>query len=208
MNVPSDFENLIKLLILGDISVGKSNFLFRFIEDKYIEEHLPTIGFDYKSKIITLPDKSVVKLQIWDTVGQEKFMAINKSLLQKVHGIILLYDITDIDSFEHLDNWFKVIKEVNENANVILVANKCDLDDKRLVSEEEGNKVAKENNISFVEASAKENINITETFVKIAEEILSEAHTKSIHFNDSESDGKKRKSLSYKKQSKSCLKCC
>lgn len=208
MNVPSDFENLIKLLILGDISVGKSNFLFRFIEDKYIVDHLPTIGFDYKSKIITLPDKSVVKLQIWDTVGQEQFMSINKSLLQKVHGIILLYDITDMGSFEHLDNWFKVIREVNENANVILVANKCDMDDKRLISEEEGNKLATENNISFVEASAKENINVTETFVKIADEILSEAQKKSIHFDDTLSDGKKRKSLTYKKQSKKCLKCC
>ena len=208
MNVPSDFENLIKLLILGDISVGKSNFLFRFIEDKYIVDHLPTIGFDYKSKIITLSDKSVVKLQIWDTMGQEQFMSINKSLLQKVHGIILLYDITDMGSFEHLDNWFKVIREVNENVNVILVANKCDMDDKRLISEEEGNKLATENNISFVEASAKENINVTETFVKIADEILSEAQKKSIHFDDTLSDGKKRKSLSYKKQSKKCLKCC
>ena len=208
MNVPSDFENLIKLLILGDISVGKSNFLFRFIEDKYIVDHLPTIGFDYKSKIITLSDKSVVKLQIWDTMGQEQFMSINKSLLQKVHGIILLYDITDMGSFEHLDNWFKVIREVNENANVILVANKCDMDDKRLISEEEGNKLATENNISFVEASAKENINVTETFVKIADEILSEAQKKSIHFDDTLSDGKKRKSLTYKKQSKKCLKCC
>lgn len=208
MNVPSDFENLIKLLILGDISVGKSNFLFRFIEDKYIEDHLPTIGFDSKSKIITLPNKSVVKLQIWDTMGQEQFMSINKSLLQKVHGIILLYDITDMGSFEHLDNWFKVIREVNENANVILVANKCDMDDKRLISEEEGNKLATKNNISFVEASAKENINVTETFVKIADEILSEAQKKSIYFDDTLSDGKKRKSLAYKKQSKKCLKCC
>ena len=97
---------------------------------------------------------------------------------------------------------------MNENANVILVANKCDMDDKRLISEEEGNKLATKNNISFVEASAKENINVTETFVKIADEILSEAQKKSIYFDDTLSDGKKRKSLSYKKQSKKCLKFC
>ena len=79
MNVVSEFENLIKLLVIGDVSVGKSNFLFRFIEDKFLDNHLPTVGFDYKSQIITLPDKSVVKLQIWDTVGEEKFMSINQS---------------------------------------------------------------------------------------------------------------------------------
>ena len=189
MNVPSEFENLIKLLILGDVSVGKSNFLFRFIENQFIDNHLPTVGFDYKSQIITLPDKTVVKLQIWDTVGQEKFMAINKSLLAKVHGIILIYDITDQDSFDHID-----------------------IEDKRVISEDEGNKLAVENNISFVEASAKENINIKETFIKITEEVMNNVHRKSVHFNDNEIliNAQKRQSFSYQKnkQSRKCLKCC
>ena len=212
MNVPSEFENLIKLLILGDVSVGKSNFLFRFIENQFIDNHLPTVGFDYKSKIITLPDKTVVKLQIWDTVGQEKFMAINKSLLAKVHGIILIYDITDQDSFDHINNWITIIKEANENASLILVANKCDIEDKRVISEDEGNKLAVENNISFVEASAKENINIKETFIKITEEAMNNVHRKSVHFNDNEIliNAQKRQSFSYQKnkQSRKCLKCC
>lgn len=212
MNVPSEFENLIKLLILGDVSVGKSNFLFRFIENQFIDNHLPTVGFDYKSKIITLPDKTVVKLQIWDTVGQEKFMAINKSLLAKVHGIILIYDITDQDSFDHINNWITIIKEANENASLILVANKCDIEDKRVISEDEGNKLAVENNISFVEASAKENINIKETFIKITEEVMNNVHRKSVHFNDNEIliNAQKRQSFSYQKnkQSRKCLKCC
>lgn len=212
MNVPSEFENLIKLLILGDVSVGKSNFLFRFIENQFIDNHLPTVGFDYKSQIITLPDKTVVKLQIWDTVGQEKFMAINKSLLAKVHGIILIYDITDQDSFDHINNWITIIKEANENASLILVANKCDIEDKRVISEDEGNKLAIENNISFVEASAKENINIKETFIKITEEVMNNVHRKSVHFNDNEIliNAQKRQSFSYQKnkQSRKCLKCC
>lgn len=212
MNVPSEFENLIKLLILGDVSVGKSNFLFRFIENQFIDNHLPTVGFDYKSQIITLPDKTVVKLQIWDTVGQEKFMAINKSLLAKVHGIILIYDITDQDSFDHINNWITIIKEANENASLILVANKCDIEDKRVISEDEGNKLAVENNISFVEASAKENINIKETFIKITEEVMNNVHRKSVHFNDNEIliNAQKRQSFSYQKnkQSRKCLKCC
>ena len=170
------------------------------------------MGFDYKSQIITLPDKTVVKLQIWDTVGQEKFMAINKSLLAKVHGIILIYDITDQDSFDHINNWITIIKEANENASLILVANKCDIEDKRVISEDEGNKLAVENNISFVEASAKENINIKETFIKITEEVMNNVHRKSVHFNDNEIliNAQKRQSFSYQKnkQSRKCLKCC
>lgn len=213
MNVVSEFENLIKLLVLGDVSVGKSNFLFRFIEDKFLDNHLPTVGFDYKSQIITLPDKSVVKLQIWDTVGEEKFMSINQSLLAKVHGVILIYDITDQTSFEHITNWLKIIREANENASLILVANKCDEEDKRVVSEEEGNKIAEENNISFVEASAKENINVKETFVKIAEEIMLRVTKKGKADDSSRTSSSEmmfRKSFSYKpsNQNGKKFKCC
>ena len=214
MNVPTDFQNLIKLLIIGDSSVGKSNFLFQFIENKFTDTHIATIGFDFKSQKVTLPNsKQVVKLQIWDTVGEEKFMSINQSLLAKVHGVILIYDITDQTSFEHITNWLKIIREANENASLILVANKCDEEDKRVVSEEEGNKIAEENNISFVEASAKENINVKETFVKIAEEIMLRVTKKGKTDDSSRTSSSEmmfRKSFSYKpsNQNGKKFKCC
>ena len=113
MNVPTEFQNLIKLLIIGDSSVGKSNFLFQFIENKFTDSHISTVGFDCKSQIVTLPtSKQVVKLQIWDTAGQERYMSVNKNLFLRVQGMILMYDITNRDSFEHVTVWINNIREI------------------------------------------------------------------------------------------------
>ena len=93
MQIESNFEFQIKLVIIGDSGVGKTNFIFQFTEGRFSPIHVTTVGFDYKSKIIKLPSsKKSVKLQIWDTAGQERYMAINKSLFQKVQGVILMYD--------------------------------------------------------------------------------------------------------------------
>ena len=221
MNSTTDSQNqgsledkndyVFKLVLVGDSGVGKSCILHQFIYNRFRKNTTQTIGVDFSAKNVHI-DNQEIKLQIWDTVGQEKFMAINKSLLAKVHGIILIYDITDQDSFDHINNWITIIKEANENASLILVANKCDIEDKRVISEDEGNKLAVENNISFVEASAKENINIKETFIKITEEVMNNVHRKSVHFNDNEIliNAQKRQSFSYQKnkQSRKCLKCC
>ena len=127
MNVESDFETLIKLVIIGDSGVGKSNFLFKFIEGQFSPLHVATVGFDYKSKIITLPQsKKKVKLQIWDTAGQEKYMSLNKNILQRVQGIILMYDITQRETFERLTIWLKIIKQMINNITIILVGNKLE----------------------------------------------------------------------------------
>ena len=115
---------LIKLSIIGDSNVGKSNFLFKFIDDQFSPLHVATIGFDYKSRITTLPvSKKTVKLQIWDTAGQEKYMSINKNLFQRVQGIILMYDITKRETFEHLETWINIIKQMTNEIPIILVGN-------------------------------------------------------------------------------------
>ena len=127
MNVESDFETLIKLVIIGDSGVGKSNFLFKFIEGQFSPLHVATVGFDYKSKIVMLPNlKKKVKLQIWDTAGQEKYMSINKNLFQRVQGIILMYDLTKRETFERLNIWLNIIKQMTNEIPIILVANKLD----------------------------------------------------------------------------------
>ena len=155
MQINSNFEFQIKLVLIGDSGVGKTNFIFQFIEGRFSSMHVTTVGFDYKSKIIKLPkSKKNVKLQIWDTAGQERYMAINKNLFQKVQGIILMYDLTSRDSFEHVSNWLNLIKQTASSKTVILVANKLDLEeDKRIVSVYEGEKIAKDNNILFFEGS-------------------------------------------------------
>ena len=173
MNVPTEFQNLIKLLIIGDSSVGKSNFLFQFIENKFTDSHISTVGFDCKSQIVTLPtSKQVVKLQIWDTAGQERYMSVNKNLFLRVQGMILMYDITNRESFEHVTVWINNIREICSQIPIILVGNKCDLEEERIVTEEEGREIAENNKMNFLEASGKNGTNVKETFYLLAEEII------------------------------------
>ena len=177
MNVEADFETLIKLVILGDSGVGKSNFLFKYIEGQFSPLHVATIGCDYKAKIITLPQsKKKVKLQIWDTAGQEKYMAINKNIFQRVQGIILMYDLTKRESFERLRIWINLIKQMTNEIPIILVANKLDQEDDsengRIVEYSEGEAFAKENDFKFLEASGLNGTNVDKVFVEISEIII------------------------------------
>ena len=177
MNIESDFETLLKICIIGDSSVGKTNILFKFIEGQFSPSHVATIGFDYKSKIITLPtSKKKVKLQIWDTAGQEKYMSMNKSLFQRVQGIILMYDITNRETFERLQIWLNLIKQMTNEIPIILVGNKLDLEDSeehgRIVEYNEGDDFANENEIDFFEVSAVSGANIDNIFISIAEKVL------------------------------------
>ena len=177
MNIDSDFETLIKLSIIGDSSVGKSNFLFKFIEGQFSPLHVATIGFDYKSRIVTLPEsKKKVKLQIWDTAGQEKYMSINKNLFQRVQGVILMYDITKHETFEHLDTWLNIIKQMTNDIPIVLVGNKLDQEDSiengRAVEYTEGEDFARENNFEFFETSALDGTNVDKIFSTIAEKVL------------------------------------
>ncbi len=177
MNVESDFETLIKLVIIGDSGVGKSNFLFKFIEGQFSPLHVATVGFDYKSKIVTLPtSKKKVKLQIWDTAGQEKYMSINKNLFQRVQGIILMYDLTKRETFERLSIWLNIIKQMTNEIPIILVANKLDEElnpeNGRIVEEREGEKFAKDNDFQFLEASGLNGTNVDKVFITISEVII------------------------------------
>lgn len=179
MNVETDYQNLIKLLIIGDSSVGKSNFLFQFIENKFTDTHIATIGFDFKSQNVTLPtSKQVVKLQIWDTAGQERFMSVNKNLFLRVQGMLLMYDITNRESFEHISNWVENIKEICSSIPIVLVGNKSDMEELRIVTEEEGKAVAKKLKMSFFETSGKTGSNVREAIYEIAEQIIEDVQRK------------------------------
>ena len=174
MQIPTNYEDIIKLLIVGDTAVGKTNFINQFINNKFDDNYNPSNGFDNKISFLNI-DKKLIKLQIWDSIGNEKDLSLNRSLFLKVQGIILMYDITNLDSFEHIGNWIKYIQNINDNIPIILVANKCDLYDDRIVSQKEGKDLAIKYNFTFVETSGKNNINVNTTFVKICEEIIAKA---------------------------------
>ena len=165
------YDFLFKLLIIGESGVGKTCLLLRFTDDSFTANHLTTIGIDFKIKIINIEGK-LIKLQIWDTAGQERFRTITKTYYKGAHGIILTYDVTDQNSFKNIRNWIKQI-EANAQTTVrkVLVGNKCDKPD-RVVTEEEGKKLADDYSMSFFETSAKTNQNVGEVFTYLTKEIL------------------------------------
>ena len=173
MQIDSDFEFQIKIVIIGDSGVGKTNFIFQFTENRFSGLHVTTVGFDYKSKIITLPSsKKKVKLQIWDTAGQERYMAINKNIFQKVQGVIIMYDLTKRNSFDNIDKWIHILSQSVSGKIKFLVANKLDLaSEHRIVTEEEGQRCAEENNMKFFEGSGFTGKNVENIFTQMAEMI-------------------------------------
>jgi len=167
------YDYLFKILAMGESSDGKLAFLLRFTDDTFTATHLTTIGWDFKIKIMNFENK-IVKLQIWDKAGEERFRTITKTYYKGINGIILMYDITDQNSFKNIRHWIKQIEEHGDNSvRKVLVGLKCDRPD-RVVTEEEGKKLAKEYNIGFFETSAKTNKNVVEVFNYLVKEMIME----------------------------------
>ncbi|CAK86110.1 unnamed protein product (macronuclear) [Paramecium tetraurelia] len=171
MSMQQEYDYLFKILLIGNSAVGKSSLLLRFADNVFNESFLPTIGVDFKIRTFDLNGKTV-KLQIWDTAGQERFKTITNSYYKGAHGIILVYDVTDKQSFKDVENWLaEVEKYANENVVRVLVGNKVDLESKREVTFEEGKELADSLNIRFIETSAKNSSNVEKAFITLANEI-------------------------------------
>mmetsp|Transcript_1364 Transcript_1364/g.2476 ORF Transcript_1364/g.2476 Transcript_1364/m.2476 type:complete len:254 (+) Transcript_1364:1243-2004(+) len=161
--VTSNFP--LQLLMIGDSGVGKTCLLLRYANDSFSPTFITTIGIDFKIKNVDIDGKRI-KLQIWDTAGQERFRTITTSYFRGAQGILLVYDVTDRRSFESIRNWVSQIQQhADVHVNKILVGNKCDMLDEKVVSTEEGQKLAKEFGIDFFECSAKNNINVEQAFI-------------------------------------------
>lgn len=168
-----EYDYLFKLLLIGDSGVGKSCLLLRFADDTYTESYISTIGVDFKIRTIELDGKTI-KLQIWDTAGQERFRTITSSYYRGAHGIIVVYDITDQESFNNVKQWLQEIdRYACENVNKLLVGNKCDLTAKRAVETAAAKEYADQLGIPFLETSAKSSTNVEQAFLTMASEIKS-----------------------------------
>ena len=171
-------EVLYKILLLGDSSVGKTCFLMRYTDNTFQEIHMSTIGLDYKLKNVQLDENRMVKIQIWDTAGQDRFRSITKNYYKGANGIILIYDITNRKTFENVSNWINQIKEeVSEKVTIIFVGNKIDDEEHRAVQTEEGKNLANELGLMFFECSAKSGENIDSTFNELVKKTV-ENYTK------------------------------
>ena len=185
MMVQSSFDYFLKLVIVGDSGVGKSNFLLRFIEGRYSSVYQPTIGSDFRSKIITLPGtKQNVKLQFWDTAGEERYRSINRIYFQKAQGIILAYDITSRESFEGLPDWVNLINDNVDYAPIVLIGNKVDdASENRIVRFEEGRKFAEAHDFLFFETSALNGKNVDKAVYGLCEKIIEHLNNKTSAYN-------------------------
>ena len=167
-----DSNYVFKVLLLGDSTVGKTCFLMRFTENTFQEIHMSTIGLDYRFKKMPVDDGKEATVQIWDTAGQDRFRAITKNYYKGAHGIILIYDVTNQKTFENVRNWVTQIREnASEKAIIYIVGNKIDDKQNKVVTKEDGEKMAKEFDLKFFEASAKEDINIAPTFEALVKDI-------------------------------------
>jgi len=165
------YDYLFKYIIVGDSGVGKSCLLLQFTDKKFLPTHDLTIGVDFGSKIVQC-NKQHIKLQIWDTAGQDSFRSITRSYYRGAAGAFLVYDVTHRESFNHLRSWFNDIRTyANETINIIIIENKSDLVNKfgdhsakRMVSYEEGKKFADDHGLMFFETSAKTATGVDDVF--------------------------------------------
>ena len=165
------FDYLLKFIIIGDSSVGKSNILSSFRDGSFTEKKQPSIGVEFIAKNIKIGNL-IFRLQIWDTAGQETFLSMTKVYYKNSSCAFIVYDITEKESFNHINFWLNELKqEAPESILYVLIGNKCDLNLRREVSYEEGENFAKKNNMMFFETSAKDGTNVEEIFLNSANEI-------------------------------------
>mmetsp|Transcript_2864 Transcript_2864/g.4662 ORF Transcript_2864/g.4662 Transcript_2864/m.4662 type:complete len:211 (+) Transcript_2864:234-866(+) len=167
-----NYDYLVKLLLIGDSGVGKSCLLLRFSDDSFTTSFITTIGIDFKIRTIEQEGKRL-KLQIWDTAGQERFRTITTAYYRGAMGILLVYDVTDEQSFNNIRNWMRQIQQhAADNVNKVLIGNKCDMLDKKVIDTARGQALANEFGIPFFETSAKNNIAVEKAFTEIAKDVM------------------------------------
>eukprot|EP01025_Chloroclados_australasicus_P032396 TRINITY_DN3286_c0_g1_i1.p2 TRINITY_DN3286_c0_g1~~TRINITY_DN3286_c0_g1_i1.p2 ORF type:complete len:214 (-),score=21.47 TRINITY_DN3286_c0_g1_i1:325-966(-) len=165
------YAYLFKYIIIGDTGVGKSCLLLQFTDKRFQPVHDLTIGVEFGARMINIDGKQI-KLQIWDTAGQESFRSITRSYYRGAAGALLVYDITRRDTFNHLASWLEDARQhANPSMTIMLIGNKSDLSHKREVSTEEGERFAQEHGLVFLETSAKTAHNVEEAFINTARKI-------------------------------------
>ena len=198
----SNEEIQMKFLLIGEQAVGKSSLINQYIEGKFEENLLCAAGLDLKKKYITI-NKTLIKLMIYDTAGHERFRTLSKNQISSTKGILIVYDVTEKESFDALTFWMKSFKEnANKNAICLIIGNKIDLENKRVIGYDEGKKFAEKYGVKFIETSAKSAVGVNEAFYSVAKEIFDNE----INVDDIiiEGNNKKKKNKDNEKKSFIC----
>mmetsp|Transcript_27802 Transcript_27802/g.38840 ORF Transcript_27802/g.38840 Transcript_27802/m.38840 type:complete len:193 (+) Transcript_27802:99-677(+) len=162
----------VRLITIGDSATGKSSLILRYTKGMFQEERKATVGIDLKIKSATVLGRPT-KVRVWDTAGQEQFRTITRNYYRGAQGVLLVYDITNKDSFKHVSKWIKDVENYAEpGVSVVLLGNKCDLEDKRQVTRSEGQAIAQEYEVDFFETSALSGSSVEESFGSLVEKIV------------------------------------
>ncbi|KAH7836397.1 hypothetical protein Vadar_000764 [Vaccinium darrowii] len=171
-------EYLFKIVVIGDSAVGKSNLLSRFARDEFDLHSKATVGVEFQTQVLEVEGKEV-KAQVWDTAGQERFRAVTSAYYRGAVGALLVYDITRRTTFDSIKRW---LDELNTHCDTtvarILVGNKCDLENIREVSAEEGKSLAAEEGLFFIETSALDSTNVNAAFEIVIRQIYNNVSRK------------------------------
>jgi Ras-related protein Rab-1A len=174
------YDVLTKIIMIGDSGAGKSCVILRFADDEFTESYISTIGVDFKLRTMAM-DGLTVKLQIWDNAGRERFRTITSSYLRGAHACVVIFDVTDAESFAHVSDWLSEIERyAQENVVRILVGNKSDLESKRCVSSREANEFAVSRGMEYIEVSAKTGHNVNKAVLTAVHGVLAQRKTQNI----------------------------
>ena len=172
----NNYDMIFKIIIIGDSNVGKTNILNKYLRDEFDPNSKPTIGVEFATKQFTIED-NIIKTQIWDTAGQERYRSITTSFYKGARGCLLVYDITKKVSFENVDRWISDIKSsAEQNLSIILIGNKCDLENQRVVSKEEAEEKSQLYNMAFMETSALNGTNLERAFNELIDNVYKNNH--------------------------------
>ncbi len=204
-----EYDYLYKIIIIGDCKVGKTCFQLMFTANRFLPNQEMTIGVDFSFKIIECNGYRI-KIQIWDTAGQESFRSITRHYFRDSAACIIMYDITNRSTFNNLNNWLQDIKNYNNNPNIkiLLVGNKCDLEHIRSVPDDEGQQFANQNNLTFFESSSKNSYNVFNIFQFITESIVNDIKNGNLILDKLTGIVKNNKIDNYKNKNQDYYKCC
>ena len=171
-----NYEMMFKVVLVGDSSVGKTNMMSKYLRNEFHEDSKATVGVEFGSKQFKIEGHQI-KAQIWDTAGQERYKAITSAYYKGAKGAFVVYDITRKQSFESVDRWINDLRAAaDKNLSIIIIGNKCDLEDQRQVNKEQGEEKAKNFEVAFMETSAFSGENLNQAFEKMMNEVFKKCH--------------------------------
>ena len=208
---PRDYDKedyKIKIIIVGDSGVGKTNLITRFASDKFDKNSEATIGVEFIYKTIKI-NNEIFKIEIWDTAGQERYKSITSAYYKGARGAIVVYDITSEDSFKNIDVWIEEVKsKATSNLQIMLIGNKSDLFKDRKISKEQGIDKARSLNLFLFEASALDKTNVNEAFKRLLSEIYLNIKNKSRNNGSFDGDNFGKNGMNINMNKKQTKKCC